>query len=219
MFFGQFLSQSYNSLDLTSEVKLSSCDSKLNTDYLHKVRLISKKMINDTLNLKIGIVNNCDFTPKVQHLKKSDSLYLSIKNVSQITAACNCYYELELKIPEIKDTNFITFLENRELIYSVNKYIFPRPDEFENSQKYNQFSANGEKKGLWIVYHKNSNQIKTRIFYELNKSGNSQVKWYVNYTIDNQIIEICTVEQKVNSTEFSNICINYKEYLKLFLLE
>ncbi|MGL4597558.1 MAG: hypothetical protein ACRCYO_08525, partial [Bacteroidia bacterium] len=83
------------------------CKNGTDVPYLVKNRLLSKKLINDTLQIRIGLVKPCNFNAAFELTKENDTLILnSIQNNFDVFV-CNCYFEVEIKISDINDTNDI----------------------------------------------------------------------------------------------------------------
>jgi len=184
-------------------------------EFIHQNRLIKKEIFNDTLNLRIGIVRNCAIEPEVNYSINGDSLFLSIENISTIWEGCVCCFELEIKIAEIKDTNFITFIENEQIRKQNNKYIFPSLSQIESNGPINQVNSDGQKIGLWYYYSDDSIRVTSKSYYFIDDAGISRYKWEVVFDEEGQIDTICAFTG-VDNEGISNVtCIRKDQYLVL----
>lgn len=206
--------------------EISACDRFGQVEYMRENRLIDKSFVEDTLHLKLGVVRNCHFDPKITATFKPDSLLLDLRNTSELFAACQCYYEIRMDIVEIKDTNFnlyclaehITFSERgmeeliqiKEIFPFRSKYIFPKLSEIALSEPKNQFNAEGLTVGIWQIITDNQDKINLA-FYEEDSTGEVYVKWHARLDLDGNIEQICAkLDQKNIST-----CISGEDYLQL----
>ena len=103
--------------------KLIPCDNSSNSDYFHANRLIKREVINDTLNIKLGVVRNCAFIPEIKLDSNKDSLILNIQNNSVIFDVCLCYFELELKIIGLSDTNQTLCYINEKIVFGEKGFL------------------------------------------------------------------------------------------------
>lgn len=88
------------------DFQTSECERDSYPEFIHRNRLIHKKLHNDTLILQVGIVRNCSFSPEIDFNFNEDMLFLKVRNKSNDYAACNCCYELTIRVVGIADTNF-----------------------------------------------------------------------------------------------------------------
>lgn len=192
---------------------MSDCARNSYPEFIHRNRLIHKELKNDTLTLQVGIVRNCSFLPIVDLNFDEDTLVLKISNTSCDYAACDCCYELELRIVGIPDTNFTLgekFLNNElvdytnfddfvhqefsewtefeEFRYFHNKFIFPTLEEVEAITEYNQFNADSLKIGMWIEYSRRYLNNYSKVFYFIDDLGKSHAKWSIDYNEKNEIL-------------------------------
>lgn len=188
------------------EIELSSCDNKSYPEFIRN-RLISKEIKNDTLFLNLGLVLNCcpSVNPKLKY--RNDTLFIEIIDDSEIWCACECCYELQMKVTGIPDTNFtliqpiemsdfvdnqiVDWTEYRELKQYESKYIFPSSDRINAIVDFNQFDSLGRKIGVWNILYDNSQKVKYRFNYFIDANGKSQIEWSVTYNEEGIIIEIC----------------------------
>lgn len=198
---------------------LSNCDRNTYPDYMYPERLIEKKFVNDTLVMRVATTQNCSFGPRITCRQEQDSLLFSFKNVSDDWSGCLCCYEIELKIAELTDTNFVPYIVSYrgtdELVTRVSKYVFPTLAEINSEEKINQTDSNGLKIGLWHIVDSNSNQLKTKIYYFIDDAGNSRMKWSVSYSKEGKIANITKLKY-IDSEGISNVMsIEGEEYFKL----
>jgi hypothetical protein len=205
--------------------KLTPCEEGSNPDYIHSNRLIKREVINDTLKIKIGLIRNCNFNSKIELFSDKDSLILDIQNKSKILDVCLCYFEFDIKIIELLDTNQ-TLCYNSEKIelkksskiiefkYFDSKYIFPSSAEINSTEISNQFYQDSLKIGLWNDYFDETNDLKAKAFYFIDTDGKSKLKWYVLYNNVGEIKEVCATED-LESLGLVTNCIEYNAYLNL----
>lgn len=213
------------------EVHMSDCARDSYPAFMHPHRLIQKELKNDTLNLQIGIVRNCSFTPKIENDYRGDSLILNIGNSSKDYTACDCCFELTLRVVGISDTNFRLvekwnvedFIGNefkewivtREFNYYQNKFIFPTLEEVNALTAYNLISADSLKVGLWYQTSLSDPNSHWKIFYIIDESGKSRTKWAITYNGKKEITEVVALSG-INDQGVSDMQVNSgKEYLKL----
>ncbi len=164
------------------ELRLSDCDSQTNLDLL-KPRINSKKILNDTLLLSIGYKDNCCIEPKAKLNLNNDTLNIKINNTSDIWCACDCCFELDVKITGIKDTNFILVMNDQVFKTSTNRF-YKLPEDYNINRKTpnNQHNEKGDKIGLWVSFHDNSTIIKSEEYFlaENNQVVRVWTKFYDN---------------------------------------
>jgi hypothetical protein len=205
------------------DTQISGCDTKSDSEYIRN-RLIAKELKQDTLTLNLGLVLNCCVTPNPSVTFINDTLFLQIRNDSDIWCACNCCFELTITIKGIPDTMFtlIQRVETREFVNNAvekrslnqelkqhrNKYIFPDPDEIGTFNGVNQRNSDGEKIGRWN--EKKNNDVKHTIYYAINQYEKSVPLWWMMQDNSGDLIEICAKKGS------SSICIDANEYKALF---
>lgn len=213
-------------------INKSSCDSNSDPVYMYTNRLISKRIVNDTLHLELGLVRNCSFEPKVELDLKNDSLIIKIDNVSEIWMGCICCFEMTVKVVGIKDT-FFTLIEkfqNKDFtkkgiieyeVYSEiksypNKYIFPSLSEITSAAPDNLMVGDSLRIGSWHFIDSVTNAINAKAFYFIDENGKSITKWYVLYDKEGNIREVCAYTGSIASEGYSNVtCASKEEYMKL----
>lgn len=211
--------------------EISACGRFSHVEYRHENRLIDKSFVRDTLHLKLGVVRNCHFDPKLSVTCKPDSLLLDLRNTSELFAACQCYYEIRIDIVEIKDTNFNLYcladqiqfsekgmeelVEIKEIFPFSNKYIFPKPSEIALSEPKNQYNAEGLTIGIWQINTDNQDKIDLA-FYEEDSTGEVYVKWYARLDLEGNIEQVCAHDQDQKNI---STCISGEDYLQLMAEE
>ena len=212
---------------------IKHCDRPEDADYIHENRLIAKIFINDTLDLTMGIVRNCDYSAQVEVKLASDSLILSITNGSDIFAACKCYFEVHLKIVGITEPNFNLYYNSKTYQFRENgietvteileleelpKYIFPNPKERmvirDDYDKINRYTADSLKIGHWLYDTITSNSQPFECFYIINEAGQSEIEWYITYNELGKFDEICAYKKDEIGRKLS-YCVTEEKYLQL----
>ncbi|TNE55776.1 MAG: hypothetical protein EP338_03100 [Bacteroidetes bacterium] len=212
-------------------INMSNCDSNSDPEYMYANRLISKRIVNDTLHLELGLVRNCAFEPSVELHRRADSLIIEIENVSEIWMGCICCFEMIVKAVGIRDTSFTLiqkyqfedFTKDGFTEYEVyteiksypNKFIFPSITEIESATPDNQMTEDSLRIGSWYIMDAVTNVIKAKAFYFLDHEGKSRTKWRAVYDKEGNIIEVCAFTG-VDSEGYSNVtCATKEQYLKL----
>ena len=213
-------------------LNMSSCEKNSYPEYIHDNRLISNELINDTLILKIGIVRNCDYSPKAQMSLRNDSLILELTNISEVSAMCDCCFELEIKAIGISDTNyniygiyrfsditdkgFIEWTETSEIHTFKNKYLFPTNEEIQSYTEFNKLNDDGLKIGLWDFIEFGTKKVKAKIFYFIDDMGESRSSWYILYDKKGKFQEACALKSIDKNRISSFTCITEEQYFKIF---
>jgi hypothetical protein len=160
--------------------RLSDCDASTFPELI-RPRIAKREIINDTLYMSIGFAANCCIEPQPKLIKSNDTLYLIKNNISDLWCACNCCFELDLKITGIYDTNFILIVDGIELItHSSNRVKLPDEYIFDKKTPINQGNENNLKIGLWRTYYENSNKIKIEEYFSEEWKEPIRV-WYKTY--------------------------------------
>lgn len=193
------------------DVSMSSCNKDVVSEYV-KNRLIYKTSLGDTTIFSVGLVQNCGIHPKFDLIESNDTVYFSIKNTSDIRDACDCCFEFTIKALGIKDTNFVLvysypdftigkedFIEQTEyeiLKIHTNKYVFPSLDEINDSSKTNQWNTDSLKIGIWNIYYDSTSILMRKSFYYVDSEGQERLKWFVNYSVEGEIVGVWTSYRK-----------------------
>jgi hypothetical protein len=188
---------------------LSSCSNKSYPEYIRD-RLIHKKVKEDTLFLKVGLVLNCCLTPNVELSLRNDTLFLKVTNASDISCTCDCCFELNVNAIGVPDTNFTLIhqfetldiskegfenrIESRELRRFKSKYILPRLEEINSITELNQVDSIGRKLGGWEILYENSEKVKYRFKHYIDENGESRAEWSVRYDKEGNIQEVCGIK-------------------------
>jgi len=160
--------------------RLSDCDVSTFLE-LVRPRIAKREILNDTLFMTIGFKENCCIEPQPQLKKSNDTLYLIKNDISDLWCACDCCFELDLKITGISDTNFILIVDNIEYkTRSSNRVKLPDEYVFDKKTLINQVNENNLKIGLWRTYFENSNKIKIEEYFSEEWKEPIRV-WYKTY--------------------------------------
>lgn len=218
------------------DLNVSSCDRDSRPEYIYRNRLINKSVINDTLNLHIGVVRNCEFDPKIELFQKGDSLVLQIENTSELWAACVCCYELFIKATGIKDTNFVLMREYEmhnddesegvkkqkgyaEIKHYPNKFIFPTMNEIMDSVSENRYHNDSLKVGYWSNYYEGTDKLKSKALYFINSRGQAQTKWYAIFDENQKLTEVCRITGVDSQGISDSFCLTGDQYRRDILKE
>ena|SRR5690554_4844139 len=216
-------------------IKMSNCDSNSDPEYMYANRLISKRIVNDTLHLEIGLVRNCAFEPSVELHHIADSLIIEIENISEMWMGCICCFEMTVMAVDIKDTSFrliqkylyedltkegfIEYEAYSEIKSYPNKFIFPSLTEIESAPPDNQMVNDSLKIGSWHLMDTVSNVLKAKALFFIDGDGKSRTKWYATYNKKGDLSEVCAFTG-VDSEGYSNVtCATKEQYLKLEIKE
>lgn len=211
------------------KTSVSACDHRSDPYFMYQNRLISKEIINDTLNLQIGIVRNCEFFPEIKVEYNSDSLVLDIQNSSELYAACECCFEMNIQLVGIPDTNFtlynvfeatdfnksdgfIEWTEIRKMRYHQSKYVLPTPEQIKNFAAKNKLNENGLKVGPWEIVGESGRKYKA--FFAIDDSGRSRAKWSIAYDEKGELTEVCGKQDDSNESTCAD-AYEYKKFLEL----
>jgi hypothetical protein len=86
--------------------QLSDCNIKRADELSGTNYFIQKQTINDTLLLQLGLVRNCEFQTSPKLSMRQDTLFVELENSSERFAACECYFELNIRAVGITDSAF-----------------------------------------------------------------------------------------------------------------
>lgn len=191
---------------------LSDCDNNSEPSYIRK-RIVNKVMNSDTLMLKIAFAKNCCIQANPLLELKNDTLFLEIKNTSDLMCACNCCFTLDLKVLGVANTNFtliekvvnidlrtgvkIETIHFEEIKLEKNKFVFPLLEEIvTRAPEINKYDSSGSKIGHWYYYQdKRAKKIRKKEFYSADAEGKSILKWYVEFEKNGiTISEVCMVD-------------------------
>ncbi len=100
---------------------LSGCEKGSDPDRL-MTRIVSKETEGDTTFLTIGFAANCCFNLKPSIKLSDDTLYVKVIEKNGERCTCDCCFEITLVMIGLKDTSFVTKLENEVIFPSIVKY-------------------------------------------------------------------------------------------------
>lgn len=86
--------------------QLSDCNIKRADELSGTNYFIQKQTINDTFLLQLGLVRNCEFQTSPKLSMRQDTLFVELENSSERFAACECYFELNIRAVGITDSAF-----------------------------------------------------------------------------------------------------------------
>jgi hypothetical protein len=227
LFFIEFVSFSQTIVDF----RFAPCDSKSNTEFIHRNYLVSKSFENDTLFIRLGLVRNCSFEPEIHLSQREDSLIFELKNKANEFTACTCCYELEIAITEIQGIDFKLYLKENETVFTrdgildeefysrVNskKYIFPSLSEIELLSINNHSNTDQLKTKTWQLFYENTAKPKIKGVNSIDENGISEPIWYVKFNEQGEMTEVCGTKQENTSNQKVTLCMEKAEYLKLDL--
>lgn len=130
-------------------------------------RVVSKKLIADSLFLTIGFKEHCcpDFDPHI--VFRRDTLFITrLENPSSaIRCECHCCFEMTLVLTGIKDTGFVVLLQDEKIAYQTPLDLnSPVKFEIENGDTINCVNILGYPFGEWRIYDSLSHKLSERIF-------------------------------------------------------
>lgn len=185
MFFSSWVCYSQQLLD----AQLSACEKGGFPEFL-KSRISKRLVSGDTLVLTIGFSANCCIDPGPKIELKNDTLFINKGNRSHDHCACDCCFELELTILEVRDTNFVVYVDGRLFEYSSHPYIkLPDDYRFDDTSMHNRRGENNLKIGLWRTYYPETNTLIFEEYYS-EESLSQEQKWYKKYDETGKLIEV-----------------------------
>lgn len=197
-----------NAQELAS-YKLSDCDSDSYVELMRR-RIVSKEIKGDTLTLKLGFTENCCLSPKPTIQSSNDTLFLSMENVSDLYCACDCCFEMETIVLNVKDTNFVLMWGEYE-VKTQSKYPkLPHEYIIDENTPINKLNSDSLKVGLWNKYVESSGR-KYEIFYDLNPTEKAIILWTRVYDKNGKLLEIGVKKERSGDLllfepyEYSNI--------------
>lgn len=179
----------------TISYNLSDCDSDSFVDFLRD-RIVSKEIVDDSLYLRIGFSDNCCINPVPDVIQSNDTLFLSVKNNSDAHCKCQCCFELEMKIPNIRDTNFVLMWDGLTLKTQSKYQKLPHEYLINENTPTNRFNKDNIKVGLWLEQKESGR--KYEIYYEEHPKNMDQIKWIRAYNIGGELIEVTIRSEKNN---------------------
>lgn len=225
------------------DITMNNCDTRFNVAYMHRSRLLSKALVNDTLHLRIGLVRRSANQPQIALDRRGDSLIVDIQRNSNPFDRKMYYCELTIKAVDTRDTSFklyekyvsseedsltvkdrnLVFLVEREIVnyYEVKahptKFNFPLPSEIELATNDNQLFNDSLKVGYWIVRNKLTRTVKSKAYYIIDEGGKSTASWYATYDRKGNLDQVCGCEG-INPDGYAwYTCLNQEQYTQLKL--
>jgi hypothetical protein len=165
-------------------------------------RIIEKVFVNDSIQLKLGIVANCavDSSYKFHISQKKNALQFSIDSKNVFTS-CSCYFEVYFSVKSNDPDSINVFYRDIELITS--KDYFRRVDPVYKVYKkdtINRFDAFGFQQGLHISFE---NNIPRCVFYYISNSPvwdacltrKGKLKEFCYYSVDNKFLQNISLKE------------------------
>lgn len=161
---------------------------------IYRERIAIQKFSNDTLYLEINFKANCsaDLNPVFKSI--SDSLFIDLKNISEIYAACDCCYSMLFTITNISNTSYRLFVNNQEFTYSKSKYLAVPPRNIPKELLKNEFTADGSKIGYWKTKVDNGNYYIE--YYGDRPSKDQYPLWIKSFNKKGEVTSITVTEAK-----------------------
>ncbi len=206
------------------DYSLSPCDVNSRVELIQP-RIISKFIYSDTLFLSIGFRENCTFDLNPAISIVNDTLYLELSEPRPIeldslgneipemviVTMCDCCFELNLSLTDIKDTNFVLMVNELQFFHHDSRRV-KLPDEyiFDKSKPINQGNEDGLKIGLWKAYYEGTNKLHVETYFD-EKWDDSIKRWEKVYNRKGELISVC-FRTRLNG---SMIYVEVKDYYKL----
>jgi hypothetical protein len=161
---------------------------------IFRERIAVQKFSGDTLYLEVNLKANCSADLKPVFKSISDSLFIDLKDISEIHTACNCCYSMLFTIANIRNNSFKLFLNNQEFTYSKSKYLAVPPRNIPKELLKNEFTADGLKIGYWKTKVDKGNYY---IEYYGNKPSKNQYPlWIKSFNKNGEVTSIIVTEVK-----------------------
>lgn len=229
------------------DVSMSNSDMRLNVAYMHRTRLLSKELVNDTLHLKIGLARRSTDHPGIELDRRGDSLIIDIQTKHHLFSRKMYYCELNITAIGIRDTSFavyekylstegdslavkdgnLVFLVEREIVnyYEVKahptKFDFPLPSEVESATGDNRRVNDSLKVGYWIVRNKLTRVVKSKAYYVIDESSTAlngyYARWYAIYDRKGKLEHVCGCKGIDPNGYPWYTCLNQEQYEELKL--
>ena len=193
--------------------KLLPCNNY--ADDIYRERISSQRLSNDTLYLEIDFIHNCsvELAPEMQ--AKGDSLFINLKNVSEVYAACICCYSMLLTIAEMKDSSYNLIINDTPFLFSRSKYIDVPPGNIPKKELKNQISKNGLRIGYWKIKNKLQPGSYHISYYGFEPDSVNHPLWIKSFNKKNELISVSV--QIIKPTDRYMIYIDLKKYEEILL--
>jgi hypothetical protein len=114
-------------------------------------RVISQKLSGDTLQVKIGLIQNCSFDPENPFFFfRKDTLHLQTNGLLKPLVMCACYFTMNFILTGMNDTIHTLVVDDLVLNWYQSKYIaFPTNEVIAKKHLLNH-TLRGRKIGYWI---------------------------------------------------------------------
>lgn len=174
-------------------------------------RIASQRFSQDTLYLELNFSANCDADLKPTLKSVSDSLFIDLKDISQIHAACNCCYSMLFTIAGISNPSYTLFVNNREFTFSKSRYIDVPPQTIPKELLRNELTADGLKVGYWKI--KGQKDSYHHVFYGNKPLKDNQPLWIKSFNRKGELTSVGVSIVKPSETYSIDIPITLYEHI------
>lgn len=182
--------------------KLLPCHEPIGNSQIFNQGILFQKLENDTLRIKIGLIENCSFELKPSAFIKNDTLKLNLENVSETMAFCGCYFKVDLCLSEIKDSFKLVVVNNRPFESIKSKYVdFPPNDPIPKKWFTNQSDEKGNKIGYWRI--KGINKFYYISYFGDGSFPGNEPFWIKCFSKNNELFSLELNLQANNGLNFS----------------
>lgn len=182
---------------------------------IYRERISSQKLSNDTLYLEIDLIHNCSAQLEPEMHTNGDSLFINLKNVSDVYATCICCYSMLLTITEMENSTYNLIIDSTQFLFSSSKYIDVPPRNIPKKELKNQISKNGLRIGYW----KNKSKIQPGSYYisyyGAEPDSINHPLWIKSFNKKNELISVSV--EIIKPTDRYMIYIDLKKYEEILL--
>lgn len=185
---------------------------------IYRERIASQRFSQDTLYLEVNLSANCAARFKSALKSTNDSLFIELKNISEIYDACNCCYTMLFTLTEMQDSIFTLFIDRQEFRFSKSRYIDVPPRNIPKELLRNKLTKDGLKVGYWKIKGHNGNYY--HVFYGDDPSQDDNPLWVKSFNKKGELTSISVRAGK--PTDHYSIYVNlrkYEEILKEIVME
>ncbi|WP_341905006.1 hypothetical protein [Fluviicola taffensis] len=177
-------------------------------EVIFKERIASQRFSYDTLYLEINLSANCAAQFKSTLKSTNDSLFIELKNISEIYDACDCCYTMLFTITEMQDSIFKLFIDQQEFRFSKSKYIDVPPRNIPKELFKNELTKDGLKVGYWKIKGQNGNYY--NVFYGNDPNQDDNPLWVKSFNKKGELTSISVRAGK--PTDHYSINVNLRKY-------
>jgi|GEM_PF-3145518 len=175
---------------------------------IYRERIASQRFSHDTLYLEVNLSANCAVQFKPTLKSSNDSLFIELKNTSEIYDACNCCYTMLFTITGVQNSSFKLFINNKEFIFSKSKYIDIPPRNIPKELLKNEFTIDSLKKGYWKIEGIKGNYH--IVFFGNEPSKENEPIWIKSFNKKGELTSVSVAAEK--PTDHYSIGINLRMY-------